>query len=203
MMLRNLLLACSLVLVTAAGLPAQADIEDDASTFVEDRGETLLDIMALPAGQDRRGEFETWLTDAFNLPKLAGLALGPYQNVVTGEQLEAYDAAFSEYIVVTYEARFDTFTGYDFSVQRTRPMNDDEAVVRTNIAGPGGELYIVDFRVQENDDGRLQVIDIAVEGLSMLKTQRDEFGAVIQRDGVDGLIESLRERSEFVAATSE
>ncbi|MDG2480857.1 MAG: ABC transporter substrate-binding protein, partial [Alphaproteobacteria bacterium] len=113
-----------------------------------------------------------------------------------------YEEAFSRYIVVTYEARFDTFSGYDFAVVRARPMDDDNAIVRTSISGDDGSNYVVDFRVELYEYGTFKVIDVAVEGLSMLKTQRDEFSAVIQRNGIDGLIVSLDERTSVVEASN-
>ncbi len=175
-----------------------AGIEDDASVFVDNHGNELIEILDLPRDHDRRDKFQTWLDDTFNLEALARLALGPYLGTETPEQSAAYNVAFSRYIVVTYESRFDQFSGYDFNVRRARPMNDSDAIVRTNISGPDGNSYVVDFRVEQYENGSFQVIDVAVEGLSMLKTQRDEFSAVIQRDGIDGLIASLNERTQEV-----
>ena len=57
-----------------------------------------------------------------------------------------------------------------------------------------GKPIVVDFRVRPTN-GTFKLIDVVVEGLSMLKTQRDEFSSVIQRNGVDGLIASLQESS--------
>lgn len=181
---------------------AWAGVEDDASVFVGDHGTELIEILDLPQGPDRRDQFQTWLDATFNLEALANLALGPYLGTATDHQMRAYEEAFARYIVVTYEARFDTFSGYNFNVMRARPMGDNDAIVRTNINGPDGNSYVVDFRVELYEDGTFQVIDVAVEGLSMLKTQRDEFSAVIQRDGIDGLIESLNERTALVEAAS-
>lgn len=195
-----------LPLVVLAGFLASAiawaGIEDDASVFVDEHGNELIDILDLPQGADRRDQFQTWLSATFNLESLASLALGPYLGTASDDQMEAYEEAFARYIVVTYEARFDTFSGYDFNVMRARPMGDDDAIVRTNISGPDGTSYVVDFRVALYADGTFQVIDVAVEGLSMLKTQRDEFSAVIQRDGIDGLISSLNERTALVEASA-
>jgi len=191
----------ALVVVLASAV-AWAGIEDDASVFVDEHGGELIEILDLPQGTERRDHFQTWLADTFNLDALANLALGPYLGTATDEQMAAYEDAFARYIVVTYEARLDTFSGYDFSVMRSRPMGDNDAIVRTNIAGPDGNSYVVDFRVELYEDGSFQVIDVAVEGLSMLKTQRDEFSAVIQRDGIDGLITSLNERTALAESAS-
>jgi phospholipid transport system substrate-binding protein len=48
--------------------------------------------------------------------------------------------------------------------------------------------------VRERDDGNLVAIDVIVEGISLIVTQRSEFSAVIERQGMDGLLAELRQR---------
>ena len=178
---------------------ARADTPGDAVDFVSTRGDQMLTILDQPSGVERRTEFGDWLDEVFDLETLASLALGPYRQSATPEQLDAYKQAFADYIVVTYEARFDAFTGYSFEVGQARPANNNDVVVRTSVIDPAGQPVLVDFRVRDRD-GKLQVIDVSVEGLSMLKTQRDEFSAVIQRKGIDGLVASLNQRVADVVA---
>lgn len=52
----------------------------------------------------------------------------------------------------------------------------------------------LEFRVRV-DLEQPKIIDITVEGVSMAITQRSEFGAVISRSGIDGLIKELRDRN--------
>lgn len=196
-------LAAAFVLV-AWSLPAveaRADDTEDAIAFVQQGGQEMLDILSAPPGQARRDEFRRWLNANFDLDTLAGMALGSYAQSATPEQLSAYDEAFSDYIVVTYEFRFDAFSDYSFEVGRGRPLGDTDQVVRTQVIDPQGKAVVVDFRVRKQG-GSFKVIDVAVEGLSMLKTQRDEFAAVIQRQGIDGLIDSLREHAAELMSAS-
>ncbi len=200
MALRALIFTLCLAAGAAAPKPADASLEDEASAFVADRGGRLVEILGLPHGDDRRSRFGAWLAESFNLEVMARLALGPYRKLATDAQIDAFNAAFFGYIVATSEARFDTFAGYDFRVARARSMSDAAAVVRARIVAPEGGNQVVDFRVERGAAGRLRIVDIAVEGLSMLKTQRDEFGAIIRRDGLDGLVESLKVRAGEIAA---
>lgn len=189
-----------LLVVLVFGSPQllRADASADATAFVTERGDEMLEILGEPAGTERRDEFGRWLDEVFDLDTLAILALGPYGQGANEEQLAAYREAFADYIVVTYEARFDTFSGYSFQVGQARPMNNQDIVVRTSVVDPAGTPTVVDFRIRSSDRG-FQVIDVAVEGLSMLKTQRDEFAAVVQRSGLDGLIASLNQRTAAVS----
>jgi len=191
-------LVLAVVLVLGSPHALRADASADAVAFVTVRGDEMLGILDAPAGLTRRDEFSRWLDEVFDLEMLATLALGPYGQGASEAQLAAYREAFATFIVVTYEARFDTFSGYSFQVGQARPMNNQDIVVRTAIIDPAGSTIPVDFRIRPANSG-FHVIDIAVEGLSMLKTQRDEFAAVVQRSGLDGLIASLNARTAAVS----
>lgn len=191
--------AAALAIMAATPSVSLADQVADAETFVQDRGDSLIEILGMPAGDPRRKAFSDWLNGSFNLRLIGQLALGRYYGQATPEQLEAYDKAFNDYIVVTYEARFDTFTGYDFKVVRGRPAGQTDSVVQTLISG-GNDRFNVDFRVRSADGSDLDVIDVTVERISMLQTQRDEFASVIQRSGMDGLIDGLKKRTADIEA---
>ena len=62
-------------------------------------------------------------------------------------------------------------------------------VARPSGADPVG----LDFRVRPKD-GNHKVVDLYVEGISMLHTHRAEFSAVVNRKGIDGLLSGLRAR---------
>ena len=71
----------------------------------------------------------------------------------------------------------------------------NDALVSTQILSQGPPLA-VDWRVRELDDNSLVAIDVIVEGVSLIVTQRSEFGAVVERQGMDGLLTELRLRAE-------
>ena len=64
--------------------------------------------------------------------------------------------------------------------------------MRAQIQRPSGAAPIgVDFRVRLID-GSHKVVDVTVEGISMLHTHRVEFASVINRGGMDGFLDELR-----------
>ena len=67
-------------------------------------------------------------------------------------------------------------------IGQTFPKDDERAVVRSEVTRPGGDALTVDWSLQRRE-GRWRVVDIMVEGISMMVTQRSEFTAVIQREG--------------------
>ena len=74
---------------------------------------------------------------------------------------------------------------------------EGDSVVRTRILRPtGGSSVGVDFRVRVID-GVYKVVDINVEGISMLHTHRVEFSSVINRKGIEGFLDELRSQLEI------
>ncbi|MCY4608058.1 MAG: ABC transporter substrate-binding protein [bacterium] len=180
-------IAPALVLAALLWTPVNAGSLEEATDFVAQRAERLLDIMNRPPGSERRDSFARWIASTVDHDGMANRALGRYLEVATDAELRAYTDAFHNYIIVTYERRLATFSGYKLKVERSRALNESDIVVRTTIGSPDGARTIVDFRVSNDNGGQWRLTDFAIEGLSMVKTLRDEFAGVIRRDGIDGL----------------
>ena len=79
---------------------------------------------------------------------------------------------------------------------------EGDTIVRTQILRPSGGTPIgVDYRVRKID-GAYKVVDVNVEGISMLHTHRVEFASVINRKGMEGLLEELRTQVEARSSNS-
>jgi phospholipid transport system substrate-binding protein len=104
--------------------------------------------------------------------------------------------ALEDYIVRIYSQRFNEYSGEQFKVLKTTPQGE-EAFVNSQIIRPsGGPPVKVDWRLKKEGSG-YKIVDVIIEGISMVTTQRDEFSAVIQRNGgqLDGLTKALREKA--------
>jgi phospholipid transport system substrate-binding protein len=78
-------------------------------------------------------------------------------------------------------------------------VGDRDVVVSTEISQASQQPVRADWRVRRYGNA-LKIIDIKVEGISMLTSQREEFTAVIQRNGFDGLLNLLRQQTEASAS---
>ncbi|MEJ0069691.1 MAG: ABC transporter substrate-binding protein [Pseudomonadota bacterium] len=137
----------------------------------------------------------------------ARFVLGRYWRTATDPQKAEFLKLFEDMIVKTYNSRFTEYKGELFSVTGTR-VDGDSAMVTTNVVQPNGRQAVkVDWRVLK-PQGKLKIVDVIIEGVSMSVTQQQEFGSVIQRSGgqIDGLLSTMRERvqqqSQAAAAKS-
>ena len=82
-------------------------------------------------------------------------------------------------------------------VTGTRPAGDD-TMVNSRIDYVGYPPLLLGWRVRET--GRPAIVDVVVEGVSMVLTIRSEFEGVVARSGIDGLLRELTARIRVAPA---
>ena len=198
--LRPFVLALALTTTMSMGAVAQQARADNPEKFIASLGDRALQVLIVGSQDpsERDAAFREILDEGFDLPLIGRYALGRYWRRATSVQRREYVKLFEDFIVMTYVARLGEYSGETLRVVSSRPDNQD-TIVTSEILLEGRPSVRVDWRVRNSDsDGSAsKIIDVIVEGISMLLTQRDEFGAVIQRSGgnVEGLLLRLREKS--------
>jgi phospholipid transport system substrate-binding protein len=203
-MIRRFLLPAILVCWVGLEGPAGAAVQPGAaSQFIRQLGDQAIATLNVPGGslESRESRFRRLLSEGFDLSFIGRFVLGRYWRQATPEQRSDYSALFAEYVLKTYSARLGGYTGESMTIVSERPAGTKDVVVSTRIVRPSGPPILADWRVRTTGD-RLRIIDIMVEGVSMVVTQRSEFAAVIQRRGLQGLIEVLRARTTKLPVTA-
>ena len=70
------------------------------------------------------------------------------------------------------------------------------SIVQTRIALPGQAPVPVDYAFLRYPDGRWKIYDVKIDGISLVLSYRRSYDQIIQRQGLDSLIESLRSQSD-------
>ena len=176
-----------------AALPAQAASPSDPSAFVQRLGDTTIEILTNESytDEDRMGHYRALLRDGFAVNTIARFALGRYWRAATPEVREEYLALFEEFVLDIYSKRLNGFSGETFTITKSRMIDESDTMVSTEISSTDGPPIRVDYRVRTHD-GNLHIVDVLVEGISLIITQRSEFASIINRDGLEGLIDKLR-----------
>jgi len=175
-----------------------ASIKMPAGKFVQDLGNNAIAVVADQSNspEKRNEKFRRLLHDSFDLMTIGRFVIGRTWNAATPDQQKEYMKLFEELVVKTYGSRMAIYTGEGFSVTGVRPESEKDTIVMSQITHPdGSEPTTIDWRVR-NRDGKLGVIDVVVEGVSLSVTQRQEYASVIQRNGgqIDGLLDLMRQQ---------
>ena len=187
------------VLLSATGGPRAASSDDPALTFIQGLGDQAIDALRDNVNstfEEREAAFREVMVTGFDIPTVGRFVLGRHWRTASKEQRRDYMAIFVDFIVRVYASRFDSYGGELFTARSVIHDESGDKIVRAQIVRPSGHDPIgVDFRVRMRDEG-YKVIDVSVEGISMLHTHRVEFASVVNRKGIDGLLSDLRARVE-------
>jgi len=212
-MLRSLVLAFSLALFAAPTVISSA-FADDAlggatqthdqalqtppGKFIQSLGDRAIAIIAnkqMPQ-QQRNVEFSKILSDSFDLKTIGRFVIGRTWNTATPAQQTEYMDLFKALVIKNYGDRMTLYTGEGFKVIGTRPESEMDVTVLSQITHPdGSEPTTIDWRVRQKD-GKMGVIDVIVEGVSLSVTQRQEYSSIIQNNGgqIDALLQMMRDQ---------
>ena len=167
----------------------------DARGFISRLGTEAIQVLGPSvAPAQRLARFRELFRNDFDVPGIGQFVLGRYWRTATPEEQKDFLALFQEYIVRAYSTRLAEYGGEPFRVTGSRP-NGAETVVSSEIIRANGSRIAVDWHLIDHG-GRHKIVDVYVGGVSMKVTQRDEFAAVIQRNGgqVGALIAQLRQK---------
>ena len=151
--------------------------------------------------ETRETRFRQLLRDGFAMRKIGRFVVGRYWKAMSSDQQGKYQALFAIWILKSYSAQLGGYSGQKFEIYRTAKAGSKDLFVRTRIVRPDAAALRCDWRVRRFKSG-YRVVDVVIEGVSMLSTQRAEFTAVLRKFGPDGLIDALQMRLMKFPATS-
>jgi len=173
--------------------------QDSVHSFYQ----TLLGAMKDGRTLGQSGRFERIdpvVRRLFDIPSMTRVAVGGTWNTLSAAQQEQVTVAFASYISASYAERFDSYSGQQLEVTGQQPSGSG-IMVRTRITKTSGEPVGIDYRLRQND-GVWQIADVYLDGaISQLATQRSEFGAILRRDGFDGLLATLSRKVNLLTGT--
>lgn len=191
-------------LLAALGAPlAGSQAADGASAVIQRLNATLLEVMQNADRLGFQGRYETLapvLVESFNFPVMASKSVGSKQwRGLDTEQKKQLTQSFGRLSVATFAARFDGYGGEQFRVSGQRDLGKD-ILVFNELVKPSGKAISINY-VLRDFDGRLRIIDVYLDGkYSELALKRSEYGSVIKREGLTGLIAALEQKIEQYAA---
>ena len=173
--------------------------EDSVNAFHETLIRTMKDGRTL-SESGRYARIEPVVHRLFDLPLMSRLAIGASWTTLSQAQQQLAIAAFGAYIAATYTDRFDSYSGQRLEIVGQQPSSPG-IIVKTRIVKSNGEPISVDYAMRQND-GAWQISDVYLDGtISQLATQRSEFGAILRREGFDGLIATLQRKVKLLAGS--
>jgi phospholipid transport system substrate-binding protein len=169
----------------------------DAEAFIRGIGDQVMVILqdASKTDEDKLTALKDLLDDNTDLDLVARLVLGRHWRDASQAERNEYVGLFRQILMNTLAERLGDYNGQTFEVVGSSELNERDSAVQTQINRVGGAPPLkVDWRVRDSE-GKLAIIDVIAEGVSLVVSQRNEVSSVVERNGMSGLIETMRERS--------
>lgn len=154
-----------------------------------------------PGPRARVDQLTKLLQSKTDIALLSRLALGQHWQRLSEDQQERYQQLFGQVVIRGLARRLDQYangtTGpleQHFRIVGSQEAGKSDVLVRSKVTPLTGKPVSVDWRLRESDSGPV-IIDMVIEGVSLLVSQRAEFAAVIERSNMEGLLTELQARA--------
>jgi phospholipid transport system substrate-binding protein len=198
-MRRIIVSGLAFLVATAAilALPVRqaAATPEQASKFVGELSAQVLDVLTSNAPIDaRESRLRGVLQRGLDLDFMSRFAIGRYWQDASPQQRSRYAAVFADFVLRSYAHRLADQRALRFTITSARETENGDVVVDESVEVPQGPPANYSFRVRNSGKGP-KIIDVAVEGASLLLAQRMDFMLVVQKQGLDGLIQAIRQKT--------
>ena len=146
--------------------------------------------------EEKNKVFRKLFTENLDLDFIGKYVLGRYWRTSSAEQRKEFIRLYKEFNIQTWSKRFDEFKGREFKFNGSSPANNaNQIFVDTSVPVDEGSPISVKWRVN-NINGKLKIIDIIIENVSLAQTARTEYTSYIAKSpkGVEGLLDNLRSK---------
>lgn len=136
----------------------------------------------------------------FDFVSMSKWVLSKNWKTATDAQRSEFMEQFKTLLVRTYARALLEYSGQEIKFFPAEQKPDSKfAVVKTELTGSGNRPFPVAYRMHQKDDA-WKVVDVAVDGVSLISTYRGSFAAQIRKNGFDSLIQTLADKNKKLAS---
>jgi ABC-type transporter MlaC component len=197
-MRRFLWAVLALALVPFAG-PAHGQQKGAAATpetaqaFIDKLGQRTLGVLqARDVPAEKRGaELGRILLEGIDFDIVSMHTLGRYGRKPDGQEFREFSMLFSAYIIDLAIVKFGALPIRSYSIVEARPLPNGDVMVNTAVVPDGADTLNTGWRVRGTPEG-LKIIDITVDGYSMVTHFSNQFSDWLSKAGLSGLVSKMR-----------
>ena len=133
--------------------------------------------------------------DTVDIRGIGFYSLGKYRKNLNSEQLKKYEELFAEYFLISFSSRLAEYTNPEIEVDSKKKINENYTIVSSRLVSTDNRPEVkIEWRVYTKDPNQPSIRDLIIEGLSLARTQKEEFSSII--DSNDGNIDALLKNLE-------
>ena len=169
--------------------------ENDAELLIQSTTENAKEIIKDKNIKidEKKKKIEQIALRVVDVDGLSRFTLGSSKKDLTNEQLKKYTTTFKVFFAKKISSKLQNYSDQNIKVIGSKKISDNYVLVKSKMVSKIDKQEIkIDWRVFKIKD-KLVIRDLVVEGMSIAKTQREEFNSILTSKGFDGLIASLND----------
>ena len=122
--------------------------------------------------------------------------LGAYRKNISENEISQYEILFEQYFLKSFSSRLAEYSNPEIQVVSKEKLNENYTMVSSILAGTEQRPEVkIDWRIYTKNPENPLIRDLIIEGLSLARTQKEEFSSIIQtNDGdINALFSTLKE----------
>ena len=185
----------SIIILFALSINAQTSNYYDEEKFVSTFTEEAISILSNDTINDseKTKAFTSLVMSSIDLSLISKFVLARSWKESSDDQKQRYLIAFKDYFVNSYANKLDQYSGEKIAI-----IDSEEAgkyvIVNSNIVREGTDTLKINLKWRLlNRDGQIKIIDLNIEGISLIIAQREEFQSFLANNNydLDKLIEKI------------
>tara|TARA_A100001011_G_scaffold374041_1_gene434109 strand:+ start:691 stop:1287 length:597 start_codon:yes stop_codon:yes gene_type:complete len=170
----------------------------DPKIFVTELVDDALKILSdkTTSSDEKANKIEEIALGNVDIKALGMYTLGDLRKSLDTSKLNQYNIAFERYFLKSLTSRLSDYSSNKFEVLEAEIKNSNYTIVKSKIVENSDQPEIkIDWRIYTKDKLRPLIRDLIVEGLSLARTQKEEFASILNSNNndINFLIQKLEE----------
>ena len=148
--------------------------------------------------EEKISELKLIASETVDIKGIGFYTLGSFRKKMTNEQKAEYSVLFEEYFLKSFSSRLAEYTNPEIDVFNKDVLNENYTIVNSTLKATGDRPEIkIDWRIYTKDPSNPMIRDLIIEGLSLARTQKEEFASILTSNDGDfnSLFKSLKDFS--------
>ena len=145
---------------------------------------------------ERINKLKEIASDTVDINGIGMYTLGAYRKTINADQLKEYKILFEKYFLKSFSSRLAEYSNPEIEVVSKKKLNENYTMVSSVLVATEQRPQVkIDWRIYTKNPENLLIRDLIIEGLSLVRTQKEEFSSIIQsNDGdINALFSTLKE----------
>tara|TARA_B100000795_G_scaffold222336_1_gene177227 strand:- start:325 stop:921 length:597 start_codon:yes stop_codon:yes gene_type:complete len=195
MRLKKFIIFISFIVINLTCISNSYSIEPDV--FVQSTVNRASQVLSDDLSKDQKiNKLKSIAAETVDIQGIGMYTLGSYRKVLSEDQKKRYDELFEQYFLKTFSSRLAEYSNPEIEVKSKKKLNKNYTMVSSILVATEQRPKVnIDWRIYTKNPDEPKIRDLIIEGLSLVRTQREEFSSIIQsNDGnINALLANLKE----------